>query len=108
MDGQTVAVKSIRIFLEEDVETALKVRADPKFFLYAKSFQEFGREALIWRQLSHPNLLPFFGLYTLDGRLSLASPWMENGHLQQYLKGWSRDIDRVSLVNFGTNPDVQV
>ncbi|KAF7345070.1 Protein kinase domain-containing protein [Mycena venus] len=83
VDGQTVAVKSIRIFLEEDVQTALK---------------EFGREALIWRQLSHPNLLPFFGLYTLDGRLSLVSPWMENGHLQQYLKGCPRDMDRLPLI----------
>lgn len=31
VDGQTVAVKSIRIFLEEDVQTASKVRVDPTF-----------------------------------------------------------------------------
>ncbi|KAJ7279584.1 kinase-like domain-containing protein [Mycena rebaudengoi] len=80
---QTVAVKSVRIFLEEDVQAALK---------------QFGREALIWRQLCHPNLLPFLGLYTLDGRLCLVSPWMENGHLQQFLKKAPSDIDQLSLI----------
>ncbi|KAF8207980.1 hypothetical protein K438DRAFT_1814757 [Mycena galopus ATCC 62051] len=30
----------------------------------------FYREALIWRQLSHPNLLPFFGAYYLEGSKS--------------------------------------
>ncbi|KAJ7828484.1 kinase-like domain-containing protein [Mycena olivaceomarginata] len=69
--------------LEEDVQAALK---------------QFGREALIWQQLSHPNVLPFLGLYTLDGRLCLVSPWMENGHLQQYLKKARSDIDRLSLI----------
>ncbi|KAJ7733601.1 kinase-like domain-containing protein [Mycena olivaceomarginata] len=83
VDGQTVAVKSMRIFLEDDVKAALK---------------EFGREALIWRQLSHPNLLPFFGLYTLDGRLCLVSPWMANGHLQQFLKNAPPNIDCVALM----------
>ncbi|KAF8145044.1 kinase-like protein, partial [Mycena galopus ATCC 62051] len=36
--------------------------------------------------LSHPNLLPFFGMYYLDNRLCLISPWMENGHVMQFLK----------------------
>ncbi|KAF7328118.1 Protein kinase domain-containing protein [Mycena venus] len=47
--GQPVAVKSMRQFKEDDVKVSLK---------------KVGREALIWRQLSHPNLLPFLGLYT--------------------------------------------
>ncbi|KAJ7926346.1 kinase-like domain-containing protein, partial [Mycena leptocephala] len=81
--GQTVAVESMRRFRDDDVKASLK---------------EFGREALIWRQLSHPNLLPFFGLYMLDSRLCLISPWMENGHLQQFLKNAPFGIDRVSLI----------
>ncbi|KAJ7907807.1 hypothetical protein B0H13DRAFT_1618125, partial [Mycena leptocephala] len=43
------------------------------------------REALIWCQLSHLNLLPFFGLYCLQNRLCLVSPWMENGNLYSFL-----------------------
>ncbi|KAJ7139296.1 hypothetical protein C8R44DRAFT_693749 [Mycena epipterygia] len=81
--GQTVAVKSIRIFQDVDIKEALK---------------EFGREAVLWRQLSHPNLLPFFGLYYLDTRLCLVSPWMEHGHLLQFLKNAPSTIDRVSLI----------
>ncbi|KAJ6548699.1 kinase-like domain-containing protein [Mycena capillaripes] len=68
--GQTVSVKMMRIFKDSQVEPALK---------------EFSREALIWRQLCHPNLLPFFGLYHLDNRLCLVSPWMENGNIMEFL-----------------------
>ncbi|KAJ6481301.1 kinase-like domain-containing protein, partial [Mycena vitilis] len=73
--GQIVAVKSMRYFLEEDTKASLKA------------------EAVIWRQLSHPNLLPFFGLYMLDKRLCLVSPWMENGDLNSFLRRSSSDID---------------
>ncbi|KAJ6534359.1 kinase-like domain-containing protein, partial [Mycena capillaripes] len=82
--GQTVAIKSMRIFLEDDIKSVLKA---------------FGREALIWHQLSHPNLLPFFGLYTLDGRLCLASPWMNNGSLQQFIRDNPSDIRKVPLIS---------
>ncbi|KAJ7847697.1 kinase-like domain-containing protein [Mycena olivaceomarginata] len=56
--GQSVSVKIMRIFEDSDVETVLK---------------EFSREALIWRQLCHPNVC-------------LVSPWMENGHIVKFLK----------------------
>ncbi|KAJ7139289.1 kinase-like domain-containing protein [Mycena epipterygia] len=81
--GQTVAVKSMRIFQDVDVKAALK---------------EFGREAVLWRQLSHPNLLPFFGVYYFDTRLCLISPWMEHGHLLDFLRNTSSAIDRLSLI----------
>ncbi|KAF7350032.1 Protein kinase domain-containing protein [Mycena venus] len=83
VDGQTVAVKSMRQFMDDDVRASLK---------------KLGREALIWRQLSHPNLLPFFGLYMLDNRLCLISPWMDNGDLKHFLHNAPFDIDRVSLI----------
>ncbi|KAJ6521959.1 kinase-like domain-containing protein [Mycena vulgaris] len=75
---QTVAVKMMRVFEESDIDALLK---------------EFGREALIWRQLSHPNLLPFFGLYYFQQRLCLVSPWMENGHIRAFLKKKLYDTD---------------
>ncbi|KAJ7493809.1 kinase-like domain-containing protein [Mycena latifolia] len=81
--GETVAVKMMRLFRDTDVETALK---------------QFGREALIWRQLSHPNLLPFYGLYYLESRLCLVSPWMENGHVLEFLKNAPAGTDRLSLI----------
>ncbi|KAG6878877.1 hypothetical protein C0992_006967 [Termitomyces sp. T32_za158] len=44
------------------------------------------REAIIWRQLSHPNVLPFLGLSRIQEKLFLVSPWAENGHINTYLK----------------------
>ncbi|KAJ7088668.1 kinase-like domain-containing protein [Mycena epipterygia] len=81
--GQSVSVKIMRLFQDADVEAVLK---------------EFGREALIWRQLCHPNLLPFFGLYYLENRLCLVSPWMENGNILQFLSKDSQSTDRISLI----------
>jgi len=80
--GQTVAVKSMRQFKDDDVRVSMK---------------KLGREAAIWRQLSHPNLLPFFGLYVLQDRLSLISPWMDSGDLKHFLNN-APGIDRVSLI----------
>ncbi|KAJ7775043.1 kinase-like domain-containing protein, partial [Mycena metata] len=68
---QSVAVKMMRVFRELDIDELIR---------------GFGQEALIWRQLSHPNLLPFYGLYFLQDRLCLVSPWMENGHIRHFLK----------------------
>ncbi|KAJ7084501.1 kinase-like domain-containing protein [Mycena crocata] len=81
---QTVSIKAMRIFRKSDVKKALKA---------------FGYEAVIWRQLCHPNVLPFFGIYDLQGRLCLVSPWMENGDLVEFLKNnpW-QDIDHPSLI----------
>ncbi|KAJ7826998.1 kinase-like domain-containing protein [Mycena olivaceomarginata] len=81
--GQIVAVKTVRLFQDNEVRAAA---------------QEFGREALIWRQLSHPNLLPFFGLHYLDSKICLISPWMSNGHILQFLANAPPDTDRVSLM----------
>ncbi|KAJ7926315.1 kinase-like domain-containing protein, partial [Mycena leptocephala] len=82
--GQGVCVKIMRIFEESDIQAVLK---------------EFSREALIWRQLCHPNVLPFFGLYYLGTRLCLVSPWMENGHIMKFLTNKNpTNTDRLSLI----------
>ncbi|KAJ7815390.1 kinase-like domain-containing protein, partial [Mycena leptocephala] len=67
----TVSVKIMRVFQDSDLQSILN---------------QFGREALIWRQLAHPNILPFFGVYYLDTRLCLVSPWMENGNIMKFLE----------------------
>jgi serine/threonine protein kinase len=66
--------------------------------------QGFHHEALIWRQLAHPNLLPFFGVYFLQNdrsRLCLVSPWLENGNISVYLKRnpVGSNTNRLTLVN---------
>ena len=52
-------------------------------------FQSLLREFMTWRQLSHPNVLPFYGIHfledTLETRFCLVSPWMENGNVVEFL-----------------------
>ncbi|KAF8140742.1 kinase-like domain-containing protein [Mycena galopus ATCC 62051] len=82
--GQSVCVKIMRIFEESDIQAALK---------------EFGREAVIWRQMCHPNVLPFFGVYYLGSRLCLVSPWMEEGHIVKFIANKKpTNAERLSLI----------
>ncbi|KAJ7483070.1 kinase-like domain-containing protein, partial [Mycena galericulata] len=83
--GQPVAIKVMRVFEESDIDALLK--------RLELTLDRTLAEALIWRQLSHPNLLPFFGLYYFQTRLCLVSPWMENGHIRAFLKRESYDTD---------------
>ncbi|KAL0578540.1 Rho guanine nucleotide exchange factor [Marasmius crinis-equi] len=80
-----VCLKVLRLFTASDVERARK---------------DFMQEAIVWRQLNHPNLLPFMGIYYLDDELtelSLISPWMERGNLVQFMKDYPELVDRNSL-----------
>lgn len=59
-------------------------------------------EALLWGQLSHPNILPFYGIYINEvrrNRFGLVSPWMENGNVVNYLKH-NPDVSRLPLVRY--------
>ncbi|KAJ7793004.1 kinase-like domain-containing protein, partial [Mycena leptocephala] len=84
--NETVCVKVMRVYQKSDINTLLK---------------EVYHEALIWRQLAHPNLLPFFGVYFLQNnrsRLCLVSPWLENGNISVYLKRHPVGSNRLTLV----------
>ncbi|KAJ7788798.1 hypothetical protein B0H13DRAFT_1676392 [Mycena leptocephala] len=73
----------MRIFEDSDVQVVLK---------------EFGREALIWRQMCHPNVLPFFGLYYL-GKGCVLCPVDGKGHIMKFLTNKNpTNTVRLSLV----------
>ncbi|KAF9260340.1 hypothetical protein L218DRAFT_872693 [Marasmius fiardii PR-910] len=83
---ELVCLKIVKIYLKSDVE---------------KLSQEFIREAVVWRQMKHPNLLPFLGIYHLEHnqQLCLISPWMEKGNLIEYLRSTPRkDVEHYTLV----------
>ncbi|KIJ23202.1 hypothetical protein M422DRAFT_196216 [Sphaerobolus stellatus SS14] len=54
-----------------------------------KISQRMRHEALIWHELRHPNVVPFYGILRMGGKsqveFSLVSKWMENGILTDYL-----------------------
>jgi hypothetical protein len=47
-------------------------------------------------------LLPFFGLYYMDARLCLVSPWLENGNIMEFLRKNPQHTDRLPLVSLST------
>ncbi|KAK1216490.1 hypothetical protein PQX77_020885 [Marasmius sp. AFHP31] len=102
LEGVKVAVKVIqhRLGSQKHGQT-IKVRLNTLAFITRlepgadHDFKAFTREALIWRNLNHPNILPFTGMYWFNeaqGQLCLVSPWMENGNLLQFLSD-NPDID---------------
>ena len=64
--------------------------------MYLRLSQVFYREALLWKRLTHPNIVPFKGV-TLDP-LQIVSEWMPGGDLTDYI-GLNPPADRVNLVS---------
>ncbi|KAG6856717.1 hypothetical protein H0H87_001506 [Tephrocybe sp. NHM501043] len=69
-EGQVVALKVIRVYQTTQIEHLLK---------------HISKEAILWGQLTHPNVLPIYGLYRFQSRICLVAPWMEGGDITQYL-----------------------
>ncbi|KAF9263034.1 kinase-like protein [Marasmius fiardii PR-910] len=81
IEQQVVCLKVIRAFRSSDVNLILK---------------DFMQEGILWRQLNHPNVLPFMGIYYLgmeQKQLCLVSPWMERGNLVDFMKSSQDPID---------------
>lgn len=73
LHGRKIAIKALKVYQSSNLARLLK---------------DFLSEAVLWRQLSHPNVLPFYGIYQPDDslpRLCLTSPWMENGNAVEFL-----------------------
>jgi serine/threonine protein kinase len=62
--------------------------------------KEFLNEAIIWRYLRHPNILPFFGINktAFPGETCFVSPFIAHGNLTDFLKE-NPDQDRLPLVS---------
>ncbi|KZP29967.1 kinase-like protein, partial [Athelia psychrophila] len=82
MAGCAIAVKVLKVYQKSNIDKILK---------------SFSHEAVIWRQLSHPNVLPFYGVFADCPKLCLVSPWMQNGNLSDFLAEIAPEIDCVPL-----------
>lgn len=50
-------------------------------------FQAFRQEALLWRQLDHPRILPLLGIDTgMSPHFCMVSPWMEHNNVNRFLE----------------------
>ncbi|KAF8904008.1 kinase-like domain-containing protein [Mucidula mucida] len=74
MEEKPVCLKVLRLFLTGSAREEL--------------LKDFCHEALVWRQLRHPNVLPFLGvtLTLCAPSFCLISPWMENGNIISFLQ----------------------
>ncbi|KAF9064951.1 kinase-like domain-containing protein [Rhodocollybia butyracea] len=76
LGNQMVCLKVLRLVVEPDEEVREKVR------------RCFCNEAILWRQLKHPNILPLLGINVelFEPSFCLISPWMENKDVITFLK----------------------
>ncbi|KAJ7604322.1 kinase-like domain-containing protein [Mycena rosella] len=76
--GQPVGLKWLRIFH----------RGSGVRHIRSMVFQA----AQTWKDLDHPNILPFIGIDrdTFSSSLALVSPWMEKGNVVQHLTNYGR------------------
>ena len=83
--GEDIAIKAFRMPLLSHVNSLDS----------GGMFEYQLRELITWRQLSHPNVLPFYGVYflqdALETRFCLVSPWMENGNVVEFLARQHRE-----------------
>ncbi|KAG6824877.1 hypothetical protein H0H92_005558 [Tricholoma furcatifolium] len=70
LQGQAVCMKVIRVY-QNTMNDILK---------------QISKEALLWGQLSHSNILTIYGVYRFQNQICIVSPWMENGDITKYLK----------------------
>ncbi|KAJ6476176.1 kinase-like domain-containing protein [Mycena sanguinolenta] len=73
--GKRVALKRLRHFLRGSDLRRARLK--------------FCREALVWRDLHHPHILPFLGIDRdsfPEPYFCMVSPWMEHGTVMSYLK----------------------
>ncbi|TDL15389.1 kinase-like protein [Rickenella mellea] len=92
--GEPVALKVLRIFQRGEAD-----------FEYIH--KKFCAEAVLWQQLKHCNLLPFYGISEdeFEPLFAMISPWMKNGDLTSFLRK-NPDVDRHDLV-FGVASGLQ-
>lgn len=98
MDGSKVCIKRVRVYTRDGPEKAIKVRRRCRRFSYSPpltKLKAFCQEAVMWKRLADPNILPLLGV-TLTP-LQLISDWMPGGDLPEYIKKHP-DADRLDLV----------
>ncbi|KAF9022764.1 kinase-like protein [Hymenopellis radicata] len=73
-DRKVVCLKVLRIFEFAEARDTI--------------IAEYCHEALLWRQLRHPNVLPFLGVRDdlFSPSFCLISPWMINGNIMEFLR----------------------
>ncbi|KNZ75900.1 L-type lectin-domain containing receptor kinase IV.3 [Termitomyces sp. J132] len=95
-DRSPVCLKAVTVYKENlsDIEF------ERKKVLTRKFCSAFSREAVVWGQLSHANILPFYGICFLNEELHLVSPLVPKGNVWQFFNEPERlEADRTHLIS---------
>jgi serine/threonine protein kinase len=65
--------------------------------------QGFCREAVAWKHLRHPNVLPLLGVTISERRFAMVSEWMEHGNINEFIEKNPR-VNRTKLVRRSSIP----
>ena len=105
--GQDVAVKVIRTYSNSDLPKIVGVSHSPRFQCndtLTGAVQRFCKEAVMWKFLQHPNVLPLIGVTISKTLLAMTSNWMPNGNINDFVKSYP-EVNRLDLV--GSQPKIQ-
>ncbi|KAF9646790.1 kinase-like protein [Thelephora ganbajun] len=81
--GREVAVKVLKVYMTSDFDKIMRV---------------FCKEAMAWKALCHPNVLPLLGVTMGNRRFAMASEWMANGNINEFVKA-RRNANRFELLS---------
>ncbi|KAF9643175.1 kinase-like protein [Thelephora ganbajun] len=62
-----------------------------------KITRRFCKEVMEWKSLCHPNVLPLLGVTMGNRRFAMASEWMADRNINEFVKEW-RDANRFELL----------
>ena len=94
LNGLQVCVKRLRVATPEDTAVSYQHRHSP--YTYSRINQKlFCKEAVMWKSLKHPNILPLLGATISPSQL--VSALMPAGDLSKYLQK-NPDTNRIGLV----------
>ncbi|KAF9642812.1 kinase-like protein [Thelephora ganbajun] len=77
-----VAVKVLKVYSTSDFDQITR---------------RFCKEVMAWKSLCHPNVLPLLGVTMGNRRFAMASEWMVNGNINEFVKV-QRDANRFELL----------
>ncbi|KAK0474298.1 kinase-like domain-containing protein [Armillaria luteobubalina] len=89
MDGELICIKVLRVFMDNGIEERNRM------------IKDFCCEALVWRNLYHPSILPFFGVsrHLFAPSFCLISPWMEYGNIMTCLEERPQQIQWLTAIS---------
>ena len=94
-----VAVKVLRVCANNNFEKITRVGTRSlSETICSLSLQRFCREAVAWKSLRHPNVLPLLGVMMRERCFVMVSEWMDSGNMNEYI--WAnRNVNRFELVS---------